>query len=145
MLGKFTRLTGLGGNAATAANAATTSPVDQETLQSSIDAANRIYTDVKVRLHQKLLEEINLAAIEKLPPEAFREQTAGLITRLLKAERVQLNQREQAQITDDVIDEMIGLGPLEPLLKDPSINDILVNTHRQVFVEIGRASCRERV
>ena len=135
MLTRFSRLTGLRGNGADPAPAAPALPDAAQLAQADIDGANRIYTDVKVRLHQRLLEEINLAAIEKLPPEAFREQTGSLITKLLKAERVQLNQREQTQITNDVIDEMIGLGPLEPLLKDPSINDILVNTHRQVFVE----------
>jgi pilus assembly protein CpaF len=136
MLSRFTKLTSAG-RKEPESSARTDSVVAAlaDPAQADMDAANRVYTDVKVRLHQRLLEEINLAAIEKLPPEAFREQTAGIITRLLKADRVQLNQREQVQITDDVIDEMIGLGPLEPLLKDPSINDILVNTHRQVFIE----------
>jgi pilus assembly protein CpaF len=136
MLSRFTKLTSANRKEPEAlARTESVAAALADPAQADIDAANRVYTDVKVRLHQKLLEEINLAAIEKLPPEAFREQTAGIITRLLKADRVQLNQREQVQITDDVIDEMIGLGPLEPLLKDPSINDILVNTHRQVFVE----------
>jgi pilus assembly protein CpaF len=140
MLTRFTRLTGARGNGADTADKpspaakATSSPAP-ELVSPEVEAANRLYTEVKVRLHQKLLEEINLNAIEKLDAEAFRQQTSVMITNLLKAERVQLNQREQVQITDDVIDEMIGLGPLEPLLKDPSINDILVNTHRQVFVE----------
>jgi pilus assembly protein CpaF len=133
MLTRFTRLAGREAEAKPAA--APAAPEAAELIQIEVDGANRVYTDVKVRLHQRLLEEINLTAIEKLPPEAFREQTGAIITRLLKAERVQLNQREQAQITNDVIDEMIGLGPLEPLLKDNTVNDILVNTHRQVFVE----------
>ena len=136
MLSRFTKLTSLDGkHSVSPVHAEPMAAAPADSTQDEMDAANRVYTEVKVRLHQRLLEEINLAAIEKLPPEAFREQTAGIITRLLKAERVQLNQREQVQITDDVIDEMIGLGPLEPLLKDPTINDILVNTHRQVFVE----------
>jgi pilus assembly protein CpaF len=136
MLTRFTRLTGARGQGAeqtVQAQPTFDGPVDP--VQAEVESVNRIYTEVKVRLHQRLLEEINLAAIEKLPLEAFREQIGSLVTKLLKAERVQLNQREQVQITDDVIDEMIGLGPLEPLLKDPSVNDILVNTHRQVFVE----------
>src|SRR5690349_14782696 len=135
MLTRFTKLTGGKEKQPQPANSEAIAAVVADPTQMELDSASRIYTDVKVRLHQRLLEEINLPAIEKLPPEAFREQTASIITRLLKADRVQLNQREQAQITDDVIDEMIGLGPLEPLLKDPTINDILVNTHRQVFVE----------
>jgi pilus assembly protein CpaF len=135
ILTKFTRLTGNATGEAPVANApdAVAAPLDPPVTEA--ESANRLYTEVKVRLHQRLLEEINLSAIEKLPPESFREQTGAMITNLLKSERVQLNQREQAQITNDVIDEMIGLGPLEPLLKDTSVNDILVNTHRQVFVE----------
>jgi pilus assembly protein CpaF len=134
MLTRFTRLPGMREAEPTPAVTPIV-PSAAEVAQAEIDTNNRVYTDVKVRLHQRLLEEINLTAIEKLPPDAFREQTGALITKLLKAERVQLNQREQAQITNDVIDEMIGLGPLEPLLKDTTVNDILVNTHRQVFVE----------
>ncbi|MGH6892694.1 MAG: CpaF family protein [Dongiaceae bacterium] len=135
MLTRFTKIAGWRPNGADAPLPGAGAPVAADPLQAEADAAARLYTDIKVRLHQRLLEEINLNAIEKLPTEAFREQIGTLITKLLKAERVQLNQREQAQITNDVIDEMIGLGPIEPLLKDPSINDILVNTHRQVFVE----------
>jgi pilus assembly protein CpaF len=135
MLTRFTRLTGTRGDGADSAARPASMAASAELSLTDVDIANRLYTDVKVRLHQRLLEEINLNAIEKLPPEAFREQTGAMITRLLKTERVQLNQREQAQITNDVIDEMVGLGPLEPLLKDTSVNDILVNTHRQVFVE----------
>ncbi|MEX0808947.1 MAG: CpaF family protein [Dongiaceae bacterium] len=93
------------------------------------------YTAIKVRLHHRLLEEINLSAIEKLEPDEFREQIGTLVRELLKTEKVQLNLREQQQIVGDVIDEMVGLGPLEPLLKDPTINDILINTHKQVFIE----------
>ena len=98
-------------------------------------AALPTYTAIKVRLHHRLLEEINLSAIEKLEPDEFREQIGNLVRELLKAEKVQLNLREQQQVVGDVIDEMIGLGPLEPLLKDPSINDILVNTYKRTFIE----------
>ncbi len=106
-----------------------------ETLASPRMAALPTYTAIKVRLHHRLLEEINLSAIEKLEPDEFREQIGNLVRELLKAEKVQLNLREQQQIVGDVIDEMIGLGPLEPLLKDPSINDILVNTYKRTFIE----------
>jgi pilus assembly protein CpaF len=95
----------------------------------------RALIDIKVRLHQKLLDEIDLTAIEKLPKTAFQDQVGAMVRDLLRTERLQLNQQEQAQLTVEIIDEMIGLGPLEPLLKDPTVNDILVNTHRMVFVE----------
>ncbi|MFO1059995.1 MAG: CpaF family protein [Dongiaceae bacterium] len=93
------------------------------------------FTDIKVRLHQRLLDEINLAAIEKLSLEEFRGQVSTLVKELLRAEKLQFNQKEQDRIVADVIDEMTGLGPLEPLLKDPTVNDILVNTCTKVFVE----------
>src|SRR6266850_2396608 len=103
--------------------------------QAEIDPKLRALIDIKVRLHQKLLDEIDLTAIDKLPKTAFQDQVAAMIRDLLRTERMQLNQQEQAQLTVEIIDEMIGLGPLEPLLKDPTVNDILVNTHRMVFVE----------
>jgi pilus assembly protein CpaF len=93
------------------------------------------FTDIKMKLHQRLLDEINLSAIEKLSLEEFRDQVGGLVKEILRSEKLQFNQKEQDRIVADVIDEMTGLGPLEPLLKDPTVNDILVNTYARVFVE----------
>src|SRR5262249_39837641 len=93
------------------------------------------FTDIKMRLHQRLLDEINLSAIEKLSIEEFRDQVGQLVKEMMRAERVQFNQKEQDRIVADVIDEMTGLGPLEPLLKDPTGNDILVTTYSKIFVE----------
>jgi pilus assembly protein CpaF len=93
------------------------------------------FTDIKMKLHQRLLDEINLSAIEKLSLEDFRDQVGSLVKEILRSEKLQFNQKEQDRIVADVIDEMTGLGPLEPLLKDPTINDILVNTYSKVFVE----------
>ena len=94
-------------------------------------------TDLKVRLHQRLLEMINLSVIDKMSPEEFRTEVTKLIKELLLEESRPLNQREQTQLIDDIIDEVLGLGPIEPLLKDETITDILVNTADQVFVERG--------
>jgi pilus assembly protein CpaF len=78
---------------------------------------------------------LDLSVIGKLPHEVVTDQLAKLIDQLLQQESVLLNQRERAQITQDVLHEVLGLGPLEPLLSDTTINDILVNGHKQVFVE----------
>src|SRR4051794_19547171 len=124
MLNRFGKLTGQ----------RTTEPVPvpveppPETIagpSAEIDPKLRALIDIKVRLHQKLLDEIDLTATEKLPKTAFQEQVGTLVRDLLRTERMQLNQQEQAQLTVEIIDEMIGLGPLEPLLKDPTVNDIL--------------------
>ena len=93
------------------------------------------YTDIKVSLHERLLDEINLSAIDKLSPEQFADEVGGLIKELLESDKTSLNTKEQKQIISDVIDEIKGLGPIEPLLKDATIDDILINTHAQVFVE----------
>ena len=95
------------------------------------------YTDIKVSLHEHLLDEINLSAIDKLSPEQFADEVGGLIKELLESDKTSLNTKEQKQIILDVIDEIKGLGPIEPLLKDATVNDILINTHAQVFVERG--------
>ncbi len=91
--------------------------------------------ELKVRLHQRLLDEINLGAIERMPREQFVDEVGTIIRELLSTETTPLNEREQRQIVLDVLDEVLGLGALEPLLKDASISDILVNTHSKVYVE----------
>ncbi|MFA6267318.1 MAG: CpaF family protein [Pseudolabrys sp.] len=93
--------------------------------------------DAKVRLHRKLIEEINLSALEKLPEEEIRGQVQALVTQYVLAERLALNQQELADFVSEILDEMTGLGPLEPLLKDPTIADILINGHECVYVERG--------
>ncbi len=91
--------------------------------------------DAKVRLHRRLIEEINLSALEKLPPEEMKKQIGGLVSQYVMNERLPLNTRELSDFVDEILDEMTGLGPLEPLLKDPTVNDILINGHEQVYVE----------
>src|SRR5690348_8502914 len=91
--------------------------------------------ELKDRLHQRVVELLDLNALSTMSPEMVQTQLTKLIEQLLQQETVPLNQRERAQITQDILHEVLGLGPLEPLLADTSINDILVNGHKQVFVE----------
>jgi pilus assembly protein CpaF len=98
------------------------------------DAA-KAYTDLKVRLHLRLLEVMNLSMIDKMEPEQFRREVGKLVQELLDGERNALNAAERSSIVNDVLDELLGLGPMEPLLKDETISDILINTHAQVYVE----------
>jgi pilus assembly protein CpaF len=99
------------------------------------DARKKMYTDLKVLLHQKLLENINFSALDKLTPEQVHLQISELLRELLQVEQIPLNQKETAQLVSDIIDEVLGLGPIEPLIKDPTVSDILINTYAQVFVE----------
>jgi pilus assembly protein CpaF len=91
--------------------------------------------DAKVRLHRKLIDDLNLAVLERLSKDELRKQIADIVSDYVRSERILLNARELELFTDEVFDELTGLGPIEPLLKDPSVNDILINTHERVYVE----------
>jgi pilus assembly protein CpaF len=91
--------------------------------------------DAKVRLHRKLLEEINLGAMEKLPADEVRKEIHQLVAKYVLAERLAINARELEEFVSEILDEMLGLGPLEPLLQDPTVSDILINGHESIYVE----------
>jgi pilus assembly protein CpaF len=91
--------------------------------------------ELKVRLHQKLLETINLAALDKMNQEQAEDEIGKVVRELIQEEKVPLNKVEKSQLATEVMYEVLGLGPLEPLLKDDTVSDILVNTERHVFVE----------
>jgi pilus assembly protein CpaF len=88
--------------------------------------------DAKVRLHRRLIEEINLSALEKLPEEEIRRHVQQLVSQYVLVERLALNAQELSEFVSEILDEMTGLGPLEPLLKDETISDILINGHECV-------------
>jgi pilus assembly protein CpaF len=92
-------------------------------------------TALKVRIHQRLIELLNLSLLDKTPREALRLEIRGAVSGLLAEERRILSLGQTDQLIEDVLDELLGLGPLEPLLKDDTVNDILINTHRMVYVE----------
>jgi pilus assembly protein CpaF len=93
--------------------------------------------DAKVRLHRKLIEELNLVALERLPAEDVRREIMSFVSEQVREERLALNVAELDSLVDDIVNEMVGLGPLEPLLRDPTISDILINGHENCFVERG--------
>ncbi len=93
------------------------------------------YTDLKVTLHQKLIERINLAALETMSREQVGRDIGDIVTDMLKEINHALNLTERRQLVEDILDELLGLGPLEPLLKDPTISDIMVNSATMVFIE----------
>ncbi|HEY2444370.1 MAG TPA: CpaF family protein [Rhizomicrobium sp.] len=92
-------------------------------------------TALKLRIHQRLLELLNLSLLDKTPREVLRTEIRGAVVQLLAQERRLLTVGQTDQLVDDVLDEILGLGPLEPLLKDDTVSDILINTHSSVFVE----------
>jgi pilus assembly protein CpaF len=99
------------------------------------DNRAELWTDLKVRLHQRLLDMINLSALDKIAVEDLRREVGAMVRELLVGENMALNAQEYAQLVEEILDEVLGLGPLEPLLKDNTVADILVNTYDKVFVE----------
>jgi pilus assembly protein CpaF len=92
-------------------------------------------TDLKVELHQRLIDLINLSALDQMSREQIQAEVGDIVSEELGKQNHALNQSERKQLIADVLDELLGLGPIEPLLKDPTITDILVNGADCVFVE----------
>jgi pilus assembly protein CpaF len=94
-----------------------------------------IYHDLKGELHQRLIDKLDLKTIEKLPREQLREELRVILGSILSGTDLPLNRAEREQMVEELLDEVTGLGPLEPLLRDNSISDILVNTYSTVYIE----------
>ncbi len=114
-------------------------PLEERRLMNVGDASafalRDVHTDLKVELHQRLLDLINLSALESMSREQIQDEVGEIVQEELAKQNHALNQAERRQLVDDVLDELLGLGPLEPLLKDRTITDILVNGCNRVFVE----------
>jgi pilus assembly protein CpaF len=91
--------------------------------------------EIKLELHKALLENLNLAALEKASEQDLRQEINSIASETLEQMGIVLNREERQQLNQDLYDEVTGLGPLEALLKDDSVNDILVNGPQQIFVE----------
>jgi pilus assembly protein CpaF len=111
---------------------ATAVPADYP-LTTPIDDA----LGLKVRLHQRLIDLLNLNLLDRTPRETLRQEIRGAVIGLLSEEKRLLTPAQTDLLIDEILDELLGLGPLEPLLKDDSITDILINTHEAVYVERG--------
>ena len=96
---------------------------------------NGAYQELKKSIHQTVLDRIDLERIQKHGEERLKQELSVLVERIIEEEKIALNQNERRNLLLDIQYEMLGYGPLEPLLKDPSISDILVNTYKQVYVE----------
>ena len=96
---------------------------------------SRDYLDLKVRLHQKIIDKLNLSALDKVDRKQAHREISAILAELLEEEERPLTTQERARLADEILDELMGFGPLEPLLADPTVSDILVNGPDEVFVE----------
>ncbi len=95
------------------------------------------YYELKTRIHDRLIDLIDLSLIDSIEQQALRSEIKSLVERILQEEEngVPLNLNERQKLFREIQDEVLGLGPLEPFLQDPTVSDILVNTYRQIYVE----------
>lgn len=109
--------------------------VDTDLTAFQMSPADKAYQELKMRVHHKLLERMDLTVMETMPLDELKRQLKGLVERLIAEETVPINALESERLVEDIQHEVLGLGPIEPLFADPTISDILVNTYRQVYVE----------
>jgi pilus assembly protein CpaF len=95
------------------------------------------FEEVKRRIHGKLVDKLDLSRVGDLKGEKLKKEIRMVVEHLCDAEETMLNRQERERIVDEVIDEVLGLGPLELILKDPGVSDILINGPKNIFVEKG--------
>ena len=96
---------------------------------------SQVHQEVRSRIHHQLLDKVNLAELERMAPQKVVSELRRIVERLLALDPTPLNAQERTTVIQAIQDEVLGLGPLEPLLADESISDILVNTANSVYVE----------
>jgi pilus assembly protein CpaF len=95
------------------------------------------YIDLRTNVHRKLLNRLNLEALAQVDRSRAEAEIRALLGQLVAEEAIPISLTEREMLFGEILDDVFGLGPLEPLLRDPTVNDILVNTHKHVFVERG--------
>jgi len=111
-------------------------PEPQYTVRKQkISLGREQYQDLKRKIHRKLLDALDLTILSELEDEEVREQIRRVVGKLLEQAGVTFNRREREHFIQEIVNEVLGFGPLEPLLQDPEISDILVNGPKQVYVE----------
>src|ERR1700686_3144245 len=117
------------------ANGSRSPPVGGEAFNDDLIAKRPTLLDEKLKLHGRIIDEFNLTLLEKLPRAELVKEVNAYVANYVRTEKISLNQKELDVFSEEIINEMTGYGPIEPLLKDPTVTDILINTHRKCFVE----------
>ena len=101
----------------------------------TINQKEKAYNELKEKIHRRLIDLLDLVRLETLPKEELRQQVKEVVETLLTEETELAPSLNKERLTEEILNEAFGLGPLEPLLNDPTVSDILVNGHKQVYVE----------
>ncbi len=102
---------------------------------STLPTRKTDYSAVKAAIHRKLIQKLNLDRLGEIKREDVRREVAQILEGLVVGESTPMNLQERERLSLEILDEVFGLGPLEPLLADPTVSDILVNTYKRVYVE----------
>jgi pilus assembly protein CpaF len=108
---------------------------NQGGVAESAPEKSNVFYELKRKIHGRLVEEANLAALNTLEPAEIRSEIENIIHYYLRDEKALLNEEERHALTTEILDELMGLGPLEPFFKDPTVADVLVNTYSNIYVE----------
>ena len=109
----------------------------ESALVRAVGSESPAYIGLRTKLHNDLISRVDLKALSNMPAQRLREQLATLVLQMLSENSAVLNLSEQRQMIEDIQNEVMGFGPIEPLLADPGISDILVNGPKQVYIERG--------
>src|SRR5881397_503179 len=96
---------------------------------------DRAYQDLKLRIHRELLDRVDLTNLARVEMDQATSELKSAVTMLIEEQAVPLSARDRERLAEEILHEVYGLGPIEPLMRDPEISDILVNTSRQVYIE----------
>jgi len=112
-----------------------TAPAERKRRDAVADERTRKFQDLKAEIHRKLVEQLDMTKLAANATDEIREQVRQIVTALCEESNSVLNYNERQRLAQEILDETFGLGPLESLLADPQISDILINGPRQVYVE----------
>src|SRR5262245_17314356 len=110
-------------------------PAPRGAPHARLTPVDRAYQDLKLRIHRELLDRVDLSNLARVEMDQATSELKSAVTTLIEEQAVPLSQRDRETLTDEILHEVYGLGPIEPLMRDPEVSDILVNTSRQIYIE----------
>ena len=117
------------------APAAGREPAPRLATPGRLTPVDRAYQDLKLRIHRELLDRVDLTNLARVEMSQATAELKSAVTVLIEEQAVPLSLRDRERLAEEILHEVYGLGPIEPLMRDPDISDILVNTSRQVYIE----------
>ncbi|OQY25060.1 MAG: pilus assembly protein CpaF [Desulfobacteraceae bacterium 4572_35.2] len=113
----------------------TQNKINSDVVRAKPTTKDNYYYEIKHKLHTQLVEEANLSMLDQMDEADIRSEIAQILEHYLQQEKVFVNEQERKDLVVEIVDELVGFGPLEPFLKDPEVSDILCNSYKDIYVE----------